>query len=137
MRPRWLLVLLILVTDATAVWLGIHAGAAASFLLVLSGISAALALSAEPRTAAAATLALLVPAGFLTLMAGPTGAADCGPACAVLVDEHAAMAARVMVALVLGHAVALALALAAPGGALSPRGSALRSGVRARPDPRD
>jgi hypothetical protein len=106
--PRWLPTAVIVATDAAAIWFGIHAAVAASFLLVLAGISAALALTVKPTTAAAATLALLVPAVFLTVMAGPSASVDCGPRCADLVDAHAATVARTAWTLGIGHALALA-----------------------------
>jgi len=104
---RWAPVAVIVVTDAVAVWFGVDSAVAASFLLVLAGISAALALTVRAETAAAWTLALLIPALFLTVMAGPSAGADCGPRCAVLVDEHGAIVARTAWALGIGHALAL------------------------------
>jgi hypothetical protein len=98
---------LIVATDAAAIWLGIHAAVAASFLLVLAGTSAALALTSRAETAAAATLALLVPAVFLTVMAGPSATVDCGPRCATLVDTHTATVTRTALVLAIGHALAL------------------------------
>lgn len=104
---RWLPVAVIVVTDAAAIWFGIESTVAASFLLVLAGISAALALTVRAETAAAWTLALLVPAVFLAVMAGPSAGTDCGPRCAVLVDEHGAIVARTAWTLGIGHAIAL------------------------------
>jgi hypothetical protein len=105
--PRWVLVTVILVTDAAAIWFGIRDAVAASFLLVLAGVSASLALTVRAQCAAAATLVLLVPAVFMTVMAGPGTTADCGPRCAALVDAHGVMVARVGWILAIGHVVAL------------------------------
>jgi hypothetical protein len=105
--PRWVPIALIVATDAAAIWFGVHAAVAASFLLVLAGISAALALTVRAETAAIATLALLVPFVFLTVMAGPSATVDCGPRCADLVDAHTATVARTGWTLAIGHALAV------------------------------
>ena len=98
---------MIVVTDAAAIWFGVESAVAASFLLVLAGISAALALTVRAETAAAWTLALLIPAVFLAVMAGPSAGGDCGARCAVLVDEHGAIVARTAWTLGIGHVIAL------------------------------